>query len=134
MAWRWTLGALCTARDWVRAVCAGCRSVVLSLLVLSVQPPPLRASAASAAATAIAAAIVITFPAAVGCSHECADVVVVAGGVWIFDPAGALVGGVALNVPVGNVLLHDGYLYVTASDKLLRVKTLAKHGRQARRP
>ncbi len=53
---------------------------------------------------------------------------------WVFDGvSGALVGGVAVNFPVGNVLLHDGYLYLTANDKLLRVKTLARHGRQARR-
>lgn len=49
------------------------------------------------------------------------------GGVLIISPNGVLLGRILLNEKVSNVAFGgDGYLYITATDKVLRIKVLSK--------
>ena len=44
---------------------------------------------------------------------------ILAGGVWVFNAQGKLLGVVALNVPTSNCLLLNGYLYITTGAWLM---------------
>jgi len=46
------------------------------------------------------------------------------GGLWIFSPAGKLLGKVRTGLPTSNCALAPGYVYLTADSLLLRIKRM----------